>query len=117
MGVTMSTKPISTTFERAVVAWHDDHVTITLAGDLDAANAEDFGRFVTAHLRPGRALHVDLSTLQFFGTAGFSALHMVNVGCAAAGIRWTVSASEPVARVLRICDPDRTLPVVTTHSS
>ncbi len=113
----MSTKPVPTTFGRAAVAWHDDRVTITLTGELDAANAEDFGRFVTAHIHPGRAVHVDLSALVFFGTAGFSALHMVNVSCAAAGIPWTVSASEPVARVLRICDPDRTLPVVTSYSS
>jgi anti-anti-sigma factor len=112
----MSTTPIPTSFPRAAVAWHDDHVTITLTGDLDAANSEDFGRFVTAHISPDRTLHVDLSALQFFGTAGFTALHMVNVGCAAAGTRWTVSASDPVARVLRICDPDRTLPV-TSHSS
>ena len=27
---------------------------------------------------------VDLSSLEFFGTAGFSALHLINVRCAAA---------------------------------
>lgn len=112
----MSTTPIPTTSSRVLVAWHDDHVTITVAGDIDAANAEDFGRFVASHIAPDRALHVDLTALDFFGTAGFSALLTVNVRCAEAGIRWTVSAHDAVARVLRICDPDRTLPV-TSYSS
>ncbi|WP_192860165.1 STAS domain-containing protein [Mycobacterium sp. MS1601] len=97
------------------MAWHDDYVAITVDGDIDAANAEAFARFAIAHIQPGRKLQINLTQLDFFGTAGFSALHAINVRCAAAGTDWTVSACGPVARVLRICDPNGALPV--RHSS
>ncbi len=54
---------------------------------------------------------MDLRGLEFFGTAGFSALHTINVRCAGAGVRWAVVPSKAVSRLLRICDPDNALPV------
>jgi anti-anti-sigma regulatory factor len=57
-------------------------------------------------------LMLDLSSLKFFGTAGFSALHLINVQCAGANLRWAVVPNKAVSRLLRICDPDHTLPLV-----
>lgn len=90
---------------------HADYVLVTADGEIDASNAQGFAEFTVAHLDRERALLVDLTQLEFFGTAGFSALHTINVQCAGRGVRWALSVSGAVARVLRICDPDGTLPV------
>jgi anti-anti-sigma regulatory factor len=57
-------------------------------------------------------LTLDLSTVDFIATAGFSALHRINVTCSAADVQWAMVPSRAVARLLRICDPDGVLPVV-----
>jgi len=64
---------------------------------------------------PARARRLlDLTGLEFFGTAGFSALHTLNVRCASAGVEWVLVPSNAVSRVMTICDPDSTLPVAAT---
>jgi anti-anti-sigma regulatory factor len=82
--------------------WDTDRVVITAHGELDLC---------IAHSTP---LVLDLSELKFFGTAGFSALHLINVKCAGANLRWAVVPSKPVSRLLRICDPDHTLPLTNS---
>jgi anti-anti-sigma factor len=89
-------------------------VVITVHGELDASNASqlaDYFDLCTAHRTP---LMLDLSRLEFFGTAGFSALHLINVKSAGANLRWAVVPNKAVSRLLRICDPDNTLPLVTS---
>ena len=44
-------------------------------------------------------------------TAGFTALHTLNVQCVGEEIRWALVPSAAVDRLLRICDPDSALPV------
>lgn len=84
---------------------------ITVEGELDAANAGELAEFVQRRAAHCKSVIVDLSGVEFFGTAGFSALHTVNVRCAGADVRWVVVPSPAVSRVLRICDPDNALPV------
>ena len=87
---------------------------ITAHGEVDAANANQITVFVERAVRDSNHVIVDLRGLTFFGTAGFSALHRINVVCSAAGTPWVLVAGRAADRVLRICDPDRTLP--TTDS-
>ena len=54
---------------------------------------------------------IDLTGLTFFATAGFTALHTLNVQCVGEEIRWALVPSAAVNRLLRICDPDSALPV------
>ena len=87
-----------------------DTVVITAHGEIDAANAQ---QLVDYALRHGERIHrlvLDLSGVDFFGTSGFSALHTLNVRCAAESISWASVPSSTVTRLLRICDPDSTLP-------
>lgn len=107
----MASTSTARTSSKPAVVRHADYVLVTADGEIDAANAHEFARFALAQLDGTTPLLVDLTELEFFGTAGFSALHTVNVQCAGRGVRWAVSASDAVARVLRICDPDGTLPV------
>ncbi|AKK26588.1 STAS domain-containing protein [Mycobacterium sp. EPa45] len=98
---------------RFTTIWPDDTVgIITVQGELDASNAIAFADHVDECAGTGSHLVLDLSPLAFFGTAGFSALHTINVRCANASARWAMVAGDAVARLLRVCDPDHTLPVV-----
>ena len=87
---------------------------ITAHGDLDASNAQDFVDYTLRHAARAQRLALDLSGVDFFGTAGFSALHMLNVRCAGAGVEWVLVPSNAVSRLLRICDPDSALPIAAT---
>lgn len=92
-----------------------EHRTVLVAahGELDAANGAEFVDYVLRHRRHAQRLVVDLSGLTFFATAGFSALHTLNVQCVRHRIRWALVSGPSVQRVLRICDPDAALPVRT----
>ena len=84
---------------------------ITAHGDLDAANSQDLVDYALRNAARVSVMVIDLSGVTFFDTAGFSALHAVNRRCADDAIRWSLVPSVPVARLLRLCDTDSTLPV------
>ncbi|UXA19268.1 STAS domain-containing protein [Mycobacterium sp. SMC-4] len=84
---------------------------VSARGELDAANCNQFIDFALRDADQTQWLVVDLSGLSFFATAGFSALHTLNVRCAAEDIRWALVPSLAVDRLLRICDPDSALPI------
>ena len=87
---------------------------ITAHGELDAANAHEFVDYSLRHSAHTDRLVLDLTGIEFFGTAGFSALHTLNVRCAAEKIEWAMAPSAAVSRLLRICDPDSALPMCET---
>ena len=84
---------------------------ITAHGELDASNAQEFVDYTMRHVVNTERLVLDLSGVEFFGTAGFSALHTVNVRCAGENVDWALVPSAAVTRLLRICDPDSALPI------
>jgi anti-anti-sigma factor len=94
--------------------WLDPSVVrISVAGDIDAANAGEVPDYVFGRAANCRQLILDMSEVTFFGTAGFSAVCIVDARCAQASVEWTLTASRAVSRVLDICDPRHQLPVVT----
>lgn len=86
---------------------------ITVAGELDAANADQLAAYVQHSAGRSRRVLLDLRGLEFIGTAGFSALLRINVVCSAAQTSWAMVTSAAVSRLLRVCDPDGTLPVTS----
>ena len=92
--------------------WDVARVVITAHGELDASNAAQLADYFDLCIAHSTPLVLDLSGLKFFGTDGFSALHLINVKCAGANLRWAVVPSNGVTRLLRICDPDHTLPLI-----
>lgn len=97
---------------RFSATWDTARVVITADGELDATNATQFADYFDLCITDSTPLVLDLSGLEFFGTAGFSALHLINVRCAGAKLRWGVVPSKAVSRLLRICDPDHALPLI-----
>lgn len=87
---------------------------ITAHGDLDASNAQEFVDYALRDAERTQRLALDLTGVDFFGTAGFSALHTLNVRCAGAGVEWVLVPSRAVTRLMRICDPDSALPIAAT---
>ncbi|MGV0604262.1 STAS domain-containing protein [Mycolicibacterium sp. XJ1904] len=88
--------------ETAIVSAH---------GEIDAANSQEFVDYAMRHATELERIVVDLSGVEFFGTAGFSALHTLNVRTAGEKVEWALVPSASVSRLLRICDPDAALPV------
>jgi anti-anti-sigma factor len=84
---------------------------VSARGELDAANGNEFVRYALRNPAETQWLVIDLTGLSFFATAGFSALHTLNVQCAGNDIRWALVPSLAVDRLLRLCDPDSTLPI------
>ena len=87
---------------------------ITAYGELDASNAQELVDYALRDAERTERLALDLTGVDFFGTAGFSALHTLNVRCAGAGVEWVMVPSTAVSRLLRICDPDSALPIAAT---
>jgi anti-anti-sigma factor len=103
---------------RFTAEWDSSRLVITAHGELDASNANQLADYVQRCIAHSTSvIVVDLSGLEFFGTAGFSALHLINVRCAGAKLRWAAVPSNAVSRLLRICDPDYTLPLVESVSA
>ena len=86
-------------------------VVITVEGDVDATNDRFLVAYVERQIAGASHLVLDLQHVDFFGTAGFAALHNVNVICSRHGIQWALRVAPWVGRLLAICDPYGCLPV------
>ena len=90
---------------------------ITAAGEIDATNGRDLGRYVERHTASATQLIVDLSGVTFFGSQGFSALHYMSVSCTRIDVDWVIVPGGEVRRLLRICDPQAELPLADSVDS
>jgi anti-anti-sigma factor len=90
---------------------------VTVEGDVDATNHRDLGRYVVRHLHPTTQLLLDLRAVNFFGAQGFSALYYIGVRCTRLDVDWAVVGGRDVARLLRIVDPGRVLPLADDFDS
>lgn len=88
----------------------DTTVLVTVRGEVDATNSRALARYVERQIAGSTRLVLDLTVTDFFGTAGFAALHNVNVICAQYGVSWVLDVQPQLRRFLRICDPDELLP-------
>jgi anti-anti-sigma factor len=86
-------------------------VLVTVKGEIDAANRRALSDYVERHVAGWPRLVLDLSGVEFFGTAGFATLHHVNVICAQYRATWALRVGAELRRFLKICDPDDLLPL------
>jgi anti-anti-sigma factor len=87
---------------------------ISAEGDIDASNVDALTEYTLGRVNGYRGLVLDLSGLDFFGAEGFSALHRISVNCARVGTGWAIVPGSAASRVLRICDPQDSLPLADT---
>jgi anti-anti-sigma factor len=89
---------------------------VTVEGDVDATNNRALARYVESRVAGSARLELDLRLVDFFGTAGFAALHNINVICCRYEATWVLRAGRQVRRLLGICDPDGSLPLEEPRS-
>jgi anti-anti-sigma factor len=89
---------------------------ITVEGEVDAANSRQLAGYVERRVVGSEHLILDLRLVDFFGTAGFAALHNINVTCSRYGITWHLRAGRQTRRILAIGDPDGILPLEKPQS-
>lgn len=89
----------------------DTTVLVAVKGEIDAANSRALSDYVERQLAGWPRLVLDLSEVEFFGTAGFATLHHVNVICAQYCATWALRVGPELRRFLKICDPDELLPL------
>ena len=83
-------------------------------GDVDASNADALTQYTLSTVAGYRGMVLDLRSLDFLGDDGFSAIHRISVNCARVGTRWAIVPGAAASRVLRICDPQGSLPRADT---
>ena len=89
-------------------------IVISADGDIDAANAATLSEYPLRYVARCRGLILDLRGVEHFGNEGFSAPRGVFVCCLGAGTGWAVVPGTAVSRVLRIYDPQGSLPATRT---
>jgi anti-anti-sigma factor len=92
-------------------------VLVTVEGDVDATNNRTLAGYVERQVAGSGHLVLDLRLVDFFGTAGFAALHNINVICSRHGLTWELRCGRQVRRLLAMCDPDSTLPLEDPQST
>ncbi|ULE34294.1 STAS domain-containing protein [Mycobacterium sp. IDR2000157661] len=95
---------------------HGSTVVVSVEGEIDATNNRALANYVEGRVAGAKRLLLDLRLVDFFGTAGFAALHNVNVVCSRLGVSWQLRCGRQVRRLLAICDPDGTLPLEEAQS-
>ncbi len=91
-------------------------VVVTVEGAVDATNCHGLARYAEGQIAGSAHLVIDLRLVDFFGTAGFAALHNVSVICTRYDVTWAILAGRQVRRLLAICDPDAFLPLEEPQS-
>jgi len=102
---------------RGVFSAHRDApstVTVVVEGEIDASNSRELAGYVQRHIMGSTHVVLDLRLVDFLGTAGFAALHNINVICCGSEATWVLQAGRQVRRLLEICDPDGALPLEKT---
>lgn len=89
----------------------DTTVLVTVRGEVDATNSRELAGYVERQIAGSARLVLDLRHIDFFGTAGFAALHNVNVVCARYDVEWVLVVEPQLRRFLKVCDPDNQLPL------
>ncbi len=86
-------------------------ITVTVGGEIDASNSRELAGYVQRHIAGSKRVVLDLRMVDFLGTAGFAALHNINVICCGSDATWVLQAGRQVRRMLEICDPEGVLPL------
>jgi anti-anti-sigma factor len=99
------------------IAWWKVHarrqaIVLTASGEIDASNADSFGKTVSRLTAEGDPLVVDLRAVDFCGVQGLQVLVALDEECREGGLAWALVAGPAVHALLRLGDFGASLPVV-----
>lgn len=100
----------------AAVEWHDRDAVLPVSGDVDMVTAPTFEEALTSTLdgRP-ETLVVDLTSVDFFASAGLSALVAAYQHAGEHTGLCVVAPNTATARPLQVTALDRRIPVYTSR--
>ena len=87
---------------------------VTVTGDLDDANLDRVSQYTKRFVLREKPVVLDLSAVSSATPHIVSLLCDVDDACSAAGVDWSLIASQPVTRAVRIFDDRLELPTVAT---
>ena len=85
---------------------------VTVSGELDDANLDKVSQYTKRFVLREKPLVLDLSGVSLATPHIVSLLCDVDDACSAAGVEWSLIASQPVSRAVRIFDDGVELPTV-----
>jgi anti-anti-sigma factor len=99
------------------IAWWKVHarrqaIVLTASGEIDASNADSFGKTVSRLSAEGDPLVVDLRAVDFCGVQGLQVLVALDEACRGSDLAWALVPGQAVQALLRIGDFGAHLPVV-----
>jgi anti-anti-sigma regulatory factor len=87
---------------------------VTVTGDLDDANLEQVSKYAKRFVLREKPVVLDLSGVNSATPHIVSLLCDVDDACCAAGVEWSLIASQPVTRAVRTFDDRVVLPTVAS---
>jgi anti-anti-sigma regulatory factor len=87
---------------------------VTVTGDLDDANLEQVSKYAKRFVLREKPVVLDLSGVNSATPHIVSLLCDVDDACCAAGVEWSLIASQPVTRAVRTFDDRVELPTVAS---
>lgn len=102
---------------RLTAHWGRSGGVIAVHGEIDAGNADAFADRMGRFAAQSEWLVVDLNELVFLDAAGLSALQQINSRCMQINVAWALVPGTRMSRLLRVRDPDATLPTAASLAS
>jgi anti-anti-sigma regulatory factor len=85
---------------------------VTVTGDLDDANLDKVSQYTKRYVLREKPMVLDLSGVSSATPHIISLLSELDDACSAAGVEWSLIASQPVSRAVRTFDDRVELPTV-----
>ena len=85
---------------------------VTISGDLDDANLDKVSQYTKRYVLREKPVVLDLSGVSSATPHIISLLSELDDACCAAGVEWSLIASQPVSRAVRSFDDRVELPTV-----
>jgi anti-anti-sigma factor len=87
---------------------------VTISGDVDATKLDHITAATKRFILAEKPLVLDLSGVTAFSPQCVSLLYSIDEACLQAGVEWSLIASQPVLRVLRVAGEGATFPTVAS---
>lgn len=84
---------------------------VTVSGDVNDANIDRISHYAKRFILMEKPFVLDLSGVNSFPPECISLLYAIDEDCDHAGVEWSVVASQPVVRTLRLFGERETFPV------
>ena len=83
---------------------------VTVSGDINDTNVDYISDYAKRFVLMEKPFVLDLSGVNSFSTECISLLYRLDEDCARAGVEWSIVASQPVLRTLRLFGERETFP-------